>query len=81
LLQYCHKAYLEKTPQGRRLLNQAFAEPIYVDGDAAGAFELDEAVNVIRDVAATTLPAGDANSNVAVAKKHLVGTPPRDAVR
>jgi hypothetical protein len=51
LLQHSHSAYVEATPQLRRLLNQAFADKIYIDEDGIASFELATTVHVIYSTA------------------------------
>ncbi|HEY2642425.1 MAG TPA: hypothetical protein VGI56_01610, partial [Galbitalea sp.] len=47
--------YLEAAPQIRRLLNQAFAEKIYIDEDGSVQFELELTVELIRGAAIAPL--------------------------
>ena len=55
LLQHCQSAYVESTGQLRRLMNQAFAEQIYIDEDGTAEFQLEETVDIIRAVAAPAM--------------------------
>ncbi|MCU1580048.1 MAG: Resolvase domain protein [Rhodoglobus sp.] len=51
LLQHAHSAYMEANPVLRRLLNQAFAEKIYIDEESTATLQPDVTVGVIHSTA------------------------------
>jgi hypothetical protein len=52
LLQQCDVAYIAASPNARRLMNQAFAEKIYIDETGDGAIEAIQVVESISNVVA-----------------------------
>ena len=76
LLQHCGDAYVEAAPQIRRLLNQAFAEKIYVDEDGSGQFELELTVELIRGAAVLPLTDGSAPKAKSIVRPRVDPAPP-----
>jgi site-specific DNA recombinase len=54
LLQHCGEAYDEASPQLRRMMNQAFAQSIFIDEDGTASFELEEPIETLVALAPIT---------------------------
>ena len=55
LLQHCHTTYMNAGAQLRRVMNQAFAEKIYIDEEGTAEFVLEDTIDVIYGAAFSPL--------------------------